>query len=560
MGVRDVVISPGSRSTPLALIMLEHPQLTTHMLVDERSASFFALGIAKATHRAVVLVCTSGTATTNYFSAVVEARYSRVPLIVLTADRPPELREVGAPQAIDQTHLYGHHAKWFVDMALPEDTTPMLRYASMMATRAVTIAESTPAAAVQINFPLREPLIPQMEIDTWEKVRTETEDIYFESGTVQLNSEQLHNLRKYLEPYKKGLIVCGDMCWRDGGASVTNLATALQYPILADPLSNLRSGTHNKEYVIDAYDALLKNEEICAEFVPDVIIRFGAMPVSKPFLLLLKKYEVQQIVIDPALGFRDPVFTTSHLVQSDEVEFCKKMIGVLEPKNKTNWCEQWQMCNEVAKKELLHLEERLFDGRVFLELLELTNEETILFVGNSMPIRDADTFFMNNEKKIMVLANRGANGIDGVVSSALGATRANKRTILVIGDLSFYHDLNGLLVAKIEQLNITIILMNNNGGGIFSFLPQATEAKYFEETFGTPLHLDFSHTVAMYSGTFVRVTSWDDFRKSVTASFTQGGLHVIEVPTIRSENVIEHRRLWGNVSESVKKVLKDSEN
>ncbi|MBB5326233.1 2-succinyl-5-enolpyruvyl-6-hydroxy-3-cyclohexene-1-carboxylate synthase [Anoxybacillus tepidamans] len=561
VGVQDVVVSPGSRSTPFAIVMAEHPAINVHMNIDERSASFFALGMAKAKRKPVALLCTSGTAVANYLPAIVEAYYSRVPLIVLTADRPHELRDVGAPQAIDQIHIYGKHVKWFVEMALPESSNEMLRYVRMMAARAAAVAMTAPQGPVHLNFPLREPLMPTITEQTWSQIEAkEPSYIHVTIGKKTLEDEQFRQLYEQLAHVEKGWIVCGDIDKPGFAEAVTKLAEALHYPILADPLSQLRSGTHTKDYIVESYDAILKDETIAKILLPDVVIRFGSMPVSKPLLMILKRHpSIAQIVVDGESGWREPTYTASQMIYCDETEFCSRLAQFSTPlPRKSEWAETWRYVNKIAKEVLLEVkkENALFEGKVFIELTELLPEQSLLFVGNSMPIRDADTFFMANGKQIRVMANRGANGIDGIVSSALGASVVAEPLVLVIGDLSFYHDLNGLLAAKLHRLNATIIVINNNGGGIFSFLPQAKHKKHFETLFGTPTDLQFEHVVRMYDGDYQNVTAWDEFRYYVKRSTESEGLHVIELRTSREENVAKHRFLWDRVSQEIRKFLK----
>ncbi|WP_199425575.1 2-succinyl-5-enolpyruvyl-6-hydroxy-3-cyclohexene-1-carboxylic-acid synthase [Thermaerobacillus caldiproteolyticus] len=560
VGVKDVVVSPGSRSTPFAIVMAEHPKMRVHMNIDERSAAFFALGMAKTKRKPVALLCTSGTAVANYLPAVVEAYYSRVPLIVLTADRPHELRDVGAPQAIDQIHIYGKHAKWFVEMALPEKSVEMLRYARTMAARAAAVAMSAPSGPVHLNFPFREPLVPTITEQTWEQIEAkESSYIDVSIGKRTLENEQFQQLYEQLARVEKGIIICGEMDKPGFAEAVTMLAKTLDYPILADPLSQLRNGMHSKEYIIDSYDAILKDEKIASSLLPDVVIRFGAMPVSKSLFLLLKYHPaITQIVVDGEGGWRDPTLMASQMVYCDEIEFCNRLVELGAQKRRgSEWATTWQTVNKIAKETLLEAEkeEQLFEGKVFIELSELLPEHSVLFVGNSMPIRDADTFFMTSDKQIRVIANRGVNGIDGVVSSALGASTVTEPLVLVIGDLSFYHDLNGLLAAKLHRLNATIIVVNNNGGGIFSFLPQATQEKHFETLFGTPTDLQFEHVVRMYEGDYRKVETWDEFRHHVKHSIETNGLHVIELCTSRQDNVMKHRLLWESVSREIGEFL-----
>lgn len=560
VGVTEAVVSPGSRSTPMAILMAEHPNVNVTINIDERSSAFYALGVAKATKKPVALLCTSGTAAANYFPAIVEAYYSRVPLIVLTADRPHELRDVGAPQAIDQNQLYGNHAKWFVEMALPEESEQMLSYVRTMAGRAAGTALSAPAGPVHLNFPFREPLVPNLDMDNlWGTNDALRKNVNIVVGKPRMDEEQARLISDLVSEKKKGIIVCGSHYDAEFSFAVANLAETLQFPILADPLSQLRSGEHTKSYILDGYDAFLRDESFRETYSPDIIIRFGAMPVSKALLQYIQKQKnTPQIIVDGDGGWRDPTISATDMVYCDEIEFCTMITGQMVKRDDTSWVNSWITINDIVKENVntVHKEEILFEGKVFTELQEMLPAGATLFVGNSMPIRDLDTFFTNNEKSIHVLGNRGANGIDGLVSTGMGIGSQNENTVLVIGDLSFYHDLNGLLAAKHHHLNITVVLINNDGGGIFSFLPQSKEEKHFETLFGTPIGLNYEHAVKMYDGNFTSVKDWQEFRDAVTASFNRKGLHVIEVKTDRHENVMIHRKMWNNVSQEINEMLK----
>ncbi|GBF12259.1 2-succinyl-5-enolpyruvyl-6-hydroxy-3-cyclohexene-1-carboxylic-acid synthase [Tepidibacillus sp. HK-1] len=559
LGVCDAVVSPGSRSTPIAILMAEHSRIKVWMHADERSAGFFALGMAKEMRKPVVLLCTSGTATANYLPAIVEAHQSRIPLLVLTADRPHELRDVGAPQAIDQIHLYGRYAKWFVDMALPESTFSMLHYVRTMAGRAVAMAANGPAGVVHLNFPLREPLVPNLDLqDLWEKGRSEGKPyIKVTKGNLELSSDELKLLAEELQEVENGLIICGPEDHLELSQALTRLADKLQFPILADPLSPLRTGSHSKQWVIDSYDSFLRNDEVKTSFKPELILRFGAMPISKALLQYIQHHsEARQIIIDQDQGWREPTLMASKMIYADPIRFSYSLAEYLEKRKEPSlWGTKWKQLNEISQ---FHMQtfgkmESLFEGQVVIELQQLLPEHAILFVGNSMPVRDLDTFLANTDKPLRTMANRGANGIDGVVSSALGATVSGSPLVLVIGDLSFYHDLNGLLAAKLHQLNATIVLINNNGGGIFSFLPQSKQEKHFELLFGTPLDLEFEHVVKMYGGRYKRIKDWQEFRLAVNQSLSTVGLDVIEILTNRQENEQLHRKLWHSLSEKISK-------
>ncbi|MFI8496466.1 2-succinyl-5-enolpyruvyl-6-hydroxy-3-cyclohexene-1-carboxylic-acid synthase [Peribacillus butanolivorans] len=556
--MKHVVVSPGSRSTPLALLLVEHPDIEVHINVDERSAAFFALGLAKALKEPVGLLCTSGTAAANFYPAVIEAYYSRVPLIVLTADRPHELRDVGAPQAIDQIHLYGRQVKWFVEMALPESTDEMMRYARTIGARAVSTAATEPAGPVHLNFPLREPLIPNLEQAKEYRQNKMTPAVMIENGALSLSDSQIEALATTLSQAKQGMIVCGELRHPKMKEAIVALAEKLAFPILADPLSQLRSGIHDKDGIIDTYDTFLRDEAAKEAFRPDVVLRLGSMPVSKPLLLFMKKQkQAITLVVDGGAGWREPAGLATNMIYCEEKDFCQRVCEKIPNATEKNWLGLWQTVNGATKNALSSIrdEAELSEGKLFSLLQDMMPIESTLFVGNSMPIRDLDTFFLNNEKGIKTFANRGANGIDGVVSTALGVSTVSENTVLAIGDLSFFHDMNGLLAAKLQKQNITILLINNDGGGIFSFLPQANDREHFETLFGTPHGLDFSHTAQLYGGKYSKVQNWDELKQVFTESFEIQGLKIIEVPTERESNLQKHRNLWNFVSQEIKVVL-----
>ena len=355
VGVVDAVVSPGSRSTPLAYVMAEHPSMKVWMNIDERSAAFFALGIAKEKKKPVVLLCTSGTAAANYFPAIVEARISRVPLIVLTADRPHELRDVGAPQAIDQIDLYGKHVKWFIEMPIPESTDEMLRYTRTTAARATAVAMQSPSGVVHLNFPFREPLIPEFEF--MEKyISSGKSKVTIENGYSQLSLDKFEEIASSIRDARKGIIVCGQIDHAEFNEAVISFAEKTKFPILADPLSQLRVGIHNKTKIIDSYDAFLRWETVSNDLQPDFIIRFGAMPVSKPLTLFIKNSKCEQIVVDGGLGWREPTGTLSEMLYCDEGIFCREMTDLLmdanEEQEQIEYLQKWKNINNITSTKL----------------------------------------------------------------------------------------------------------------------------------------------------------------------------------------------------------------
>jgi len=558
-GVHNAVICPGSRSTPLAMVLAAHAEIKVWMHLDERSAAFFALGFAKAHRKPAILVCTSGTAAANFLPAVVEAHYSHVPLIVLTADRPPELRDVGAPQTIDQLRLYGVHAKYFVEMALPDSTAEALRYVRAVAVRAFSESMAAPAGAVHLNFPFREPLVPlppdQPVIDA---ARADHQPYTaMIGGAVRLDSTSIKSLAAELVAMERGLIVCGPQTDPDFPVAVSHLAEHLGWPILADPLSQVRCGLHDRSAVIDAYDAFLRDSAFAGQTVPEVILRFGQVPTSKPLTQYMQKHaSARQILVDANGDWNDPSLLASDVIQADPRWLCEDLNGTLHsPASARGWLLQWVEANQrtraaIADKTASYTE--LFEGSVFSELSDLLPDGAMLYASSSMPVRDLDTFFPGNDRAIRFLANRGANGIDGVISSALGASAASTGPlVLVIGDIAFYHDMNGLLAAKLHDLNMTIILINNDGGGIFSFLPQADYPEHFEQLFGTPHGLHFRYAAEIYGAAYTIIHDWQHFRSAVARGLESGGLNIVELRTNRERNVQQHRAVWQAVGQAV---------
>jgi 2-succinyl-5-enolpyruvyl-6-hydroxy-3-cyclohexene-1-carboxylate synthase len=568
-GLHHVCACPGSRSTPLAMLLAAHPDIRLWMHLDERSAAYFALGLARACPETeagvapVAVLSTSGTAAANFFPAVLEAQHSRIPLLILTADRPPELRDVGAPQAMDQLHLYGNHVNWFAEVALPDATPPMLRYIRTLAGRAVGTATASPPGPVHLNFPFREPLIPSPAMEPalqGAKVHGARGSgqpyVAVTSGPRSADETTLRDTVERLTTMPRGVIICGPQLDPALPAAVAGLAAGLGYPILADPLSGVRCGPHDRSQVLDAYDAFLRDEECAAGPAPEVVLRFGAMPTSKPVLQYLERHaDAHVIAVDGGAGWQEPTLLAAEMVFADPAGWCRQLTAQLGAGGVTaadrSWLEHWlgidRITRTVLDERLAELDE-LFEGKVFAELAALVPDGATIFAGNSMPVRDLDTFFPRSARAVRFLANRGLNGIDGVVSSALGASALSAGPlILVIGDLSFYHDLNGLLASKLHDLDVTIVLLNNDGGGIFSFLPQAGHAQHFELLFGTPHGLSFRGAIEMYGGKYRRIGSWPELRDSLVPSGDRG-LRVIEVPTERVRNVELHRELWAAVS------------
>ena len=568
-GVRHAVVCPGSRSTPVAVSLASHPDIESWVLIDERAAAFFALGMARQLTAPVVILTTSGTAAANVLPAVVEARLSRVPLIVLTADRPPELRDWGAAQTIDQIQLFGSHAKWFVDMPVPVGDDSIVRHARATAARAVQTARSQPAGPVHVNLPFREPLLPA---DFRPAPRAQS--IAEQNGSVDSRalaepsplvpaSAATDELATRIARERRGIIVCGPGEAPGLAAAAIALSAASGYPILADPLSGVRFGPHERASIIDAYDPFLRDEETAEALQPDAVIRVGALPTSKPLQqLLLARPDRMHVVIDAGTP-RDPShLATSYLVGDPTATLAQlaRSVANLGRSADLGWIDDWKAADRAAGAAItsaLAREDDLFEGRAVSEVAALLPEGATLVVGNSMPIRDVDAFVRGDRRRLRIVSNRGANGIDGVVSTALGVAAAGDGpVVLIVGDLSFWHDLNGLLAATKFGLDAAVVVLNNDGGGIFSFLPQAEllDTPTFEALFGTPTGLNVATAARLFGASHARPGDWDAFRREICHIIGGKGLAVVELITDRNRNVAQHRAVWSAVAQALRRV------
>lgn len=549
-GVKDVVVSPGSRSTPLAYAFASSKELNLYRQVDERSAGYFALGLAKATGKPVILLCTSGTAAANYYPAIVEAKYARVPLLVLTADRPHELREVGAPQAINQLNLYGDHVKWSVDFPIPDGAKQTLPFIERHLARAVGIAMSVPLGPVHVNVPFREPLL----INFAEKLPAVSFKNNF-GGEIAPTMAAKIELEKILQETEAGFIVVGELPL---GTDVEHLWTLVRksgWPVLVESLSHMRTNVPEDcmPYVISTYDAILRSDVFKERVVPKTVIRFGAQPVSKFLnLFIIASMPENYIIIDEDAMFRDASGMSTHFIHASIGQWIAQL-NIEEPRLQQSYLVEWQDADDIAMEYISHYSDGAIDeGAMVSNLIEFLPEGSDLFVSSSMPIRDVDTFLLKTTRDIQVFANRGANGIDGVVSTALGFSSGRNRPVyLLIGDLAFLHDINGLIATRYQDCELTIIVMNNDGGGIFSYLPQSTVTNHYEDLFGTPTALQFENIAKMYGMEYIHVEELHDlFPKFMAKKINP--LRLIEIFTDRDENVYAHRALWQQIQTGLK--------
>jgi 2-succinyl-5-enolpyruvyl-6-hydroxy-3-cyclohexene-1-carboxylate synthase len=535
-GLRHGCTSPGSRCTPIVLSLVREPRIRCWSHLDERCAGFFALGAAKASGVPVAVTCTSGSAAANLAPAVIEAFHARVPLVVLTADRPPELRDVGAGQTIDQLKLYGDAAKWFVEVGVHEADAARLRWIRALACRAYLTAIEGRPGPVHLNLALPEPLVLDGPLPP-DPVPGRV------GGAPWITSIPRPPAAPGapLELPPRGVVVAGRHERDDRlGSETARFAERAGYPLLADPLSGARHG----EAAIVRYDLLLRDASFAARMRPELVIRVGELPTSKPLRSWLASLaDVMQLALDPEGAWQDPAAVVSAIDAGDPV--AALAAGTRSRSADPDWLAGWQAADRVASAEIERgLRGELSEPLVAALLGEWLGSDATLFVASSMPIRDVELFFPARADGPRVLSNRGANGIDGTVSAAFGvAATSDGPVVLLIGDVALAHDIGGLLAARRLKLAITIVLLNNDGGGIFHFLPVSAETDAFEEHVATPHGLDFSRAAALYGLGYEHPASAGELRAALERSLHGPGTTVIEVRTDREQNLALHRRV-----------------
>jgi len=549
-GVDTAVLAPGSRSTPLTVAFSDHDGVETVSQLDERSAAFFALGRARRTGRPVPLVSTSGTALANFHPAVVEANQARAPMLLLTADRPRVLQDSGANQTIDQEKLYGDAVRNYRTLPEPAADTRKLRSLRTALSRAVGTATGTNPGPVHLNCPFAKPLEPtHVEGDVTDAFLTEHREVVegrdgpwvdVTAGRMTLAGDRRNRLARAVEDAERGLLVAGPDSGLDTDA-LYGLALATGFPVLADPLSGVRFGDHvaaDGVLVCGGYDSWLGAlDPTDPADAPDLVVRFGASPTSKPLRNYLRDSKARQVVVDPAGGWREATFTATDLVTVDPTRLAAELAGRVDHEAGT-WHDRVAAL-ERGYWDLVDADDEWFEGAVLGETVANLPDPATLFVSNSMPVRDADRFARPRTASVTALGNRGASGIDGIVSTALGAGHAtDDPLVLVTGDLAFYHDLNGLLACGRAGVDATVVLVNNDGGGIFHVLPIERFDPPFTGYFRTPHGLDFSPVADLYGLEFVSTDTREGFLDAYHASLDAPGTQVVEV---RTDSESSHR-------------------
>ncbi len=566
-GLRHAVVSPGSRSTPLALALWRQAEIEVTVIVDERSAAFFALGAAQASGVPVALLCTSGTAVANYHPAVIEADESGLPLLVLSADRPPELRGIGAGQTIDQIKVFGSSVRWFCEVGThAADDEGLLHYRSVACRALASARGEVRPGPVHLNLPWREPLAPipvKGAVSAIEPLALEGRDGRPLTAVTRIDLEPsaflLEEMAGHIGDAISGVIVAGRQLDRELREPLAHLARVSGFPLLAEPTSQLRCGPHDRSRVIAGYDLLLRDERFARSVVPDLVLRFGEMPTSKPLRAWLAASGASEIAIDPHGGWNEPSNRASAILRADPTELASGWAARLE-KEPRGAPEAWIAAEEIVQGVLDRelddpetgvgdLEAAISEPALHRALGEAHSNGDLVYTASSMPIRDQESFLGAGETDALFLCNRGANGIDGLVSSGIGAAHASGRpTTIVSGDLGLLHDLGGLAALRDVSTPVRIVVIDNGGGGIFHFLPQeqALGGDEFEALLGTPRGVSAEKAATLFDLPHRHLESLADLPGALAA-----GTGLIEIRADRAANVAAHRDLTRRVHDAL---------
>jgi len=575
LGIKQAVVSPGSRSTPLALACEQHPQISTWIQIDERSAGFFALGLAQQEQQAVLLICTSGSALTNWFPAVVEANHSYTPLILLSADRPLELHHCGANQTIEQSHLFGSHVRSFIALEHAHQDLLDTDYLRTTCITAYNASIDPVPGPVHINIPIREPLLPIMNNDsqlndyiqaTGQQIRLNHRHNELCQPSpkylhLSLNEQQLLLLSNTIRQ-GKGIVVCGRLTaqeQQDFAPLLIQLARHINCPVLLDPLSNLRFSGLSSSHFISNYDHFLKatqHSKQIEELCPLWIIRFGQFPLSKNLHNYLQSLNSDTFLINAYQQCLDPIHKVNTFLAIAGQLFCQTILAMnfthANENENEHFLKKWQLLEQQSQLAITCSVEQcqhLFEAHVVRGIIKHIADKALLFSGNSMAIRDIDTFTHSTHttnKQIHILANRGTSGIDGNVSTFLGLLSQHKGYgVALLGDLTFFHDMNGLLLCSelaAQGCNATIIVINNNGGGIFNYLPQK-QLDEFDKLWKTEINLDFQHTARLYQLNYFRIDHLAALDKTLITAFNAPGIQLVEIIIEQKISVECHKKI-----------------
>ena len=548
-GVATVVVSPGSRSTPLAFAFARHPGLEAIPILDERSASFFALGLAKRDLRPVALLCTSGSAGAHYFPAVIEAHEAGIPLVVITADRPPEMRASASGQTIDQQKLFGSFVGFYHELAVPELSLPLLRYLRQTVAHAVERTLAPFRGPVHLNAPFRDPLVPSDDGGLTDALGSQVDwEKFFDHVQAPLPVLAVSEIPSF-PPQVHGLVVAGPVLTSDPAAhaaAVAEISRKLGWPVLADGLSPSRN--HGGiPHLVTRYDAILRSPRAAESLSPEFVLCLGEWPTSKVLRSFIEASEAPVYFVTDRPDNRDALHGRTRRIV---VPLATLALGLPSTESPNGYQRLWALHESRVLKALdkrLASEERMVEPKAAWLLGLRLPGKTPVSVANSMPIRDVEFVWPGNDRGLRVLFNRGANGIDGTLSTALGVAHDGLASVLLTGDLAFLHDSNGLLAAKGLKGSLTVVLINNRGGGIFEHLPVAQFDPIFEEFFATPQDVNFATLCAAHGVEHVPVGSWAQFEALISV-LPERGVRVLEITTDRKADAAWRKEAFASAS------------
>ncbi len=580
LGLTTAVICPGSRSAPLTIAFAQNHQIETIPILDERSASFFALGIAKKSGLPTALICTSGTAAANFYPAIIEAHESRIPLLIFTADRPPELRDCHAGQAIDQVKIYGNYPNWQAELAIPSAELGMLGYLRQTVMYAIERSTFPTPGPVHLNIPLRDPLVPVPD-PAVQSLETQINPEEFFAGLEPIVAGETSTppsppllrggvgsagetstppsppllrggVGSAMEQWQKcsrGIIIAGVAQPQDAEkycSAIAQISQLLNWPVLAEGLSPLRNRAQLNPHLISTYDLILRNCELAEKLRPEIAIQIGDLPTSKELRNWLDKTQPKRYIIDPSHHNFDPLHgKTTHLRTSPEnlataislhvPPLSKGGLGGVLTSATNEYLQLWRNTETKTRQTIdqkMAAINNIIEPKISWLLSQILPPATPIFISNSMPVRDVEFFWKPNNLEIKPFVNRGANGIDGTLSTALGVAHRNQSSILLTGDLALLHDTNGFLIKNKFVGHLTIVLINNNGGGIFEMLPVAKFDPPFEEFFATPQDINFAQLCATYGVEHEIIDDWEQLKQKLLAQ-PNSAIRVLELLTNR---------------------------
>ncbi len=557
LGIENVCISPGSRNTPLTLAFAENKKIKKYIHVDERSSAFFALGLAKKTNKPVAVVTTSGTAVAELYPAIIEAYQQRIPLIICTADRPAYLRNTGANQTINQENIFKNHIRNFIDTGLPSISKNKLYAFAKKIVGTINVSTKIDRGPVHINFPFEKPLEPHSFTD---EINLNLTDFLIKKKHEQkLPIKKFSKIINTIKKSTKTIILLGwDNYDNNFFKELTEFSKRTNIPILVDGTSSLRFFSSGLKNIIVNHTAFLKNKKSISKLKPDLILQFGNAPTSQIMLRFLKRLNERRILINEFGDNKSSSKTNCKIVKVNPTEFILELKKyVREIYIEKEWMKKIIASEnncETIKSKIINKHPFDLEPDISNRLLEVIPTKSNLFISNSLPIRDFDFFASKNSKQINVFTNRGASGIDGIISTASGIGADSKRkTFLVIGDLAFYHNVTALATLYQIEIPLVIILINNNGGGIFNMLPVASNKKYFTEYFTTKQNLNYSNIVKSFNGNYFNPKSWKTFNANLKSAIAKKTFSVIEIKTDSKKSLELRKKYWTKVKLEIEK-------